>query len=157
LGQAFGMRVIYWSRSSRDRRFEYVELPELLRVADVVSIHVELTPETQGLINRDALDLMKPSAILINTARGEVVDERALYEVLKSGKLSGAGIDVIDTHSPLAGNPLWELENLVVTPHMAALTDTTFREMCMMPVQQVVRILRGEWPDAKYVKNPQVL
>lgn len=157
LGQAFEMRVIYWSQSSRDPRFEYVELPELLRQADVVSLHVELTPETQGLIDQKSLASMNPSSILINTARGEVVDEAALYEALKSGKLAGAGIDVINTNSPLTDNPLWELENLVVTPHVAALTDATFREMCMMPVQQIVRILQGEMPNARYVKNPEVL
>lgn len=157
LGQAFGMQVTYWSRNRRDERFSYRELRDLVREADILSLHVELTPETRGLIDRDALESMKPTAILINTARGEVLDEQALYEALKSGNLAGAGLDVIDTASPLVANPLWQFDNLVVTPHVAALTEAAFRELCLVPAQQVARLLRGEALDAKCVKNPEVL
>lgn len=157
LGQAFGMQVSYWSRQQRDARFQYRELRDLAREADVLSLHVELNPETHGLVDRAMLESMKPTSILINTARGEVLDEQTLGEVLKAGKLAGAGLDVIDTASPLAANPLWQLDSLIVTPHVAALTEAAFRELCLVPAQQVARILRGDKPDPKCVKNPGVL
>lgn len=157
LGLAFGMQVTYWSRNRRDERFQYRELRDLIRQADVLSLHVELTPETRGLVDRETLNAMKPTAILINTARGEVLDEQALGEALESGKLAGAGLDVIDTASPLVDNPLWQLDNLVVTPHVAALTEAAFRELCLVPAQQVARLLRGEKLDKRCVKNPEVL
>lgn len=157
LGAAFGMEVCYWSRSSRDERWRYLERDDLLRHADVLSINVALTPETRQLINRETLSLMKPSAIIINTARGDVIDEAALYDALATGKLAGAGLDVIAADSPHERNPLWSLDNLVVTPHTAALGDAAFRRMCMETSEQVVRILRGEQPDPHFVRNPSVL
>lgn len=157
LGQAFGMRVCYWSRGSRDERFQFLDLEELLRAADVLSINVALTGETRGLLNQKSLALMKPSAILVNTARGDVVDEAALYDALASGRLAGAGLDVIAADSPHERNPLWTLDNVVVTPHVAAVTDVAFRRMCVETAQQIVRILKGEQPDRRLVRNPTVL
>lgn len=157
LGQAFGMEVIYWSHHSRDYRWKYLELNELLERVDVLSINVALTPETHRLINREALARMKSSAILINTARGDVVDEAALYEALSMGRLAGAGLDVIATDSPHEQNPLWRLERVVVTPHVAAVTDVAFRRMCVETAEQVARVLRGEPPDPRFIRNPAVL
>lgn len=157
LGGAFGMNVAYWSRTSRDARFQYLELEELLARADVLSINLALTPETKGFLNQGRLALMKPAAILINTARGEVLDEAALYEKLASGKLAGAGLDVIAADAPHGNHPLWSLENVVVTPHVAALTDVAFRRMCIETAEQVVRILRGGEPDPRFVRNSDVL
>ena len=157
LGQAFGMRVCYWSRSSRDERFQYLDREELLRSADVLSINVALTGETRQLLDQKSLALMKPSAILVNTARGDVVDEAALYDALASGRLAGAGLDVIAADSPHEQNPLWTLDNVVVTPHVAAVTDVAFRRMCVETAEQVLRILRGEQPDARLVRNTAVL
>ncbi|MEJ7619157.1 MAG: hydroxyacid dehydrogenase [Pyrinomonadaceae bacterium] len=157
LGQAFGMEVFYWSRSSRDERWQYLERDDLLRRADLLSINVALTPETHRLINRESLSLMKPSAIIVNTARGDVIDEAALYDALASGKLAGAGLDVIAADAPHAQNPLWTLDNLIVTPHVAAVGDVAFRRMCMETAEQVARILRGQPPDPHFVRNPSVL
>lgn len=157
LGHAFGMKVIYWSRSSRDNRFQYLERDELLRQADVLSINVALTSETRQLLDRRSLALMKPSAIVVNTARGDVIDEAALYDALASGRLAGAGLDVIAADSPREDNPLWKLDNVVVTPHVAAVTETAFRQMCVETAEQVARILRGAQPDARFVRNPDVL
>lgn len=157
LGQAFGMRVVYWSRASRDDRFEFAERDDLLGAADVLSVNVALNAETRGLLNRERLALMKPSAIIINTARGDVIDEAALYDALSAGRLAGAGLDVIASDSPRQDNPLWTLDNVVITPHVAALTDVTYRAMCLTTARQVARVLRGEPPDARLVRNPSAL
>ena len=157
LGQAFGMRVIYWSRASRDDRFEFAERDDLLGAADVLSVNVALNAETRGLLNRERLALMKPSAIIVNTARGDVIDEAALYDALSSGRLAGAGLDVIASDSPRQNNPLWTLDNVVITPHVAALTDVTYRAMCLTTARQVARVLGGEPPDPRLVRNPTVV
>lgn len=157
LGNAFGMSVVYWSRGSRDERFEYVDRDELLRRSDVLSIHLALSPETRQMIGEESLALMKPTAILINTARGEVLDESALCEALYHNRLAGAGLDVIGADSPHEKNPLWALDNVVITPHVAAVTDVAFRKMCVETSAQVVRILRGDRPDPRFVRNPSVL
>lgn len=155
LGQAFGMRVVYWSRTSRDDRFELLDRDELLRECDVLSLSVALTPETKHLLNRDTIALMKPSAIVINTARGDVIDDQALYEALSAGRLAGAGIDVLTSNHE--HHPLWSLDNVVATPHVAAVTDVTFRQMCVPTAQEVIDIVRGKAPNPKLVRNPEVL
>ena len=157
LGHAFGMRVLYWSRSSRDERFEYVEQDDLFRRSDFLSINVALTPETAGLVSLDSLGLMKPSAIIINTARGDVIDEAALYDALVSNRLAGAGLDVIASDSSHKENPALELDNVVITPHVAAVSDVAFRRMCVETATQVARIVRGLPPDPRLVKNAEAL
>jgi (S)-sulfolactate dehydrogenase len=97
-------------------------LDDVLRTADVVTLHVPLTPETRGLLGTVKLALMKPDAILINTARGGVVDEAALAAALKSGKLGGAALDVFDDEPLPAGSPLAGCPNLILTPHVAGVT-----------------------------------
>jgi D-3-phosphoglycerate dehydrogenase / 2-oxoglutarate reductase len=153
LGQAFGMKVVYWSRRSRDGRFQYLERDDLLRTADVLSINVALTDQTRQLIDSKALSLMKPSSILVNTARGDVLDEVALLDALREGRIKGAGLDVLSANSSHEANPLWELDNVVVTPHVAAVTDVAFRRMCVETAEQVARILQGLAPDQRFVKN----
>lgn len=130
VGQAFGMRVLA-ARSLRPSGNDPVERPapgvdrlplrELLAAVDVVSLHCPLTPDTRHLINRDSLSLMPPGAVLINTARGDLVDYAALLAALRSGQLGGAGIDVLPEEPPVAGHPLLaaRLPNLIVTPHIA--------------------------------------
>jgi phosphoglycerate dehydrogenase-like enzyme len=95
LGLAFGMRVIYWSKQSRDDRFQYREFDDLFRQSDVLSISLSLNPETRGLVNGGRIALMKPGAILINTARGEIIDEDALLSALAEKRIAGAGLDVM--------------------------------------------------------------
>ena len=157
LGQAFGMNVVYWSRNSTDERFQRLELNDVLKAADVISISVALTPDTRKLINRDALVLVKPTAIIVNTARGDVIDEAALVDALTHGKLAGAGLDVLSSDSSHTDNPLWKLDNVIVTPHVAAVTDVTFRKMCVLTAEQVARVLKGQQPDIRFVRNPAVL
>ncbi|WP_028311923.1 D-2-hydroxyacid dehydrogenase [Derxia gummosa] len=121
LALAFGMKVIVHNRSIKpDPAIEFVSLDELLARADVVSLHVMQTPDTRGLMGREQFARMKPGALLINTARGGLVDEAALAEALQSGHLGGAGLDVLSVEPPPADHPLLQLRlpNLIVTPHV---------------------------------------
>jgi phosphoglycerate dehydrogenase-like enzyme len=122
LSNAFGCHVLGYERQkirSDDVAIEQVELDELLRRSDIVSLHVPLTAETRGFIGREQLARMKPSAILINTARGPVVDQSALIEALNQKRLAGAGIDVFDVEPPLpAKHPIFQAPNTVLLPHV---------------------------------------
>ncbi len=126
------------------------ELASLLRDADVVSIHAPLTPETRGIIDRDALAQMKPTAFLINCARGGLVDEEALVEALRTGQLAGAGLDVFVEEPTPADHPLLQLENVVTTPHVAGSSEEALRLMAETVADDVLRVLRGEQPAHAY-------
>ncbi|HEX2669156.1 MAG TPA: D-2-hydroxyacid dehydrogenase [Gammaproteobacteria bacterium] len=121
VAEAFGMGVFLAARGRDDTRPSRLPLHELLPLVDVLSIHLPLTPETRGLIGPKELTLLKPEAILINTARGGIVDETALAAVLRAGRLAGAGVDVLSEEPPVHGNPLLDpsIPNLIVTPHVA--------------------------------------
>ena len=124
VAEAFGCRVIYYSPSGVDRseRYERVDLETLLRSSDVVSIHCPLTEKTRGLMNKDAFKMMKKSAILINVARGPIVDEQALYDALTTDMIAGAGLDVLTKEPMSMDNPLGNIKDskkLIITPHMA--------------------------------------
>ena len=119
-------------------------LDELLKEADLVTLHVPLTEETRHLISKRELALMKKDAILVNTSRGGVVDEAALYEALKAGRLFGAGLDVWETEPPPKEHPLLELPNVVATPHAAGGTHDTQVRSSMQVAQQVVDALQGK-------------
>jgi D-3-phosphoglycerate dehydrogenase len=130
------------------------DLIDLAGKVDVLSIHTPLTSETYRLINRDVIRSMKPGAILINTARGGVVDETALIEALGDGHLGGAGLDVYDPQPPAPDNPLLGFDQVVLTPHVASFTDEGRRRMGLTVVEDILRVLRGERPQ--YLANPQV-
>ena len=121
IGMALGMRILIAQRPGGDDRSNRTPLDELLRQADVVSLHCPLTPVTRGLIGERELALMKPTALLINTARGGIVDEHALSMALQANQLAGAGVDVLIEEPPHHGNPLLDISmpNLIVTPHVA--------------------------------------
>lgn len=132
IAQAFGCKVIAFNRTKKpsleEMGVEFVSFEEILKKSDIVSLHTPLTSETKGIINKAALDLMKPSAILINTARGPIVDNAYLADCLKEGRLAGAGIDVFDIEPPLNNDPLSEVESAVLTPHVAYATqESIFR------------------------------
>ncbi len=118
MARAFGMHVLYYTRTKHDKA-NIVSLDTLLTQSDIVSLHCPLFPETKGLIGKEALAKMKDGAILLNTARGQLVDEKALVDALNSGKLRGAAIDTV-AHEPLASDhPLMSAPNCIITPHMA--------------------------------------
>ncbi|MBU2228015.1 MAG: hydroxyacid dehydrogenase [Proteobacteria bacterium] len=129
-------------------------MDDVFRQADVVSLHTPLTPETRGFVNEAKLRLMKPTAFLVNFSRGEVVDEKALYEALKTGVIAGAAIDVYDPEPPLKDNPLFELENIILSPHSAALTQECVIRMATGAAEGVVEVLTGKRPQ--FVVNPEV-
>lgn len=120
IGQAFGMNVIATSRRKMIvQGVEFVTMEELFKRSDYLTFHCPLTEQTRGLVNRDTLALMKPSAVLINTSRGGVVEEEALRDALNSGAIRGAGIDVLDTEPMTPGHPYLDAKNICITPHVA--------------------------------------
>ena len=132
----------------------YVTLDELLRQADIVSINAPLQGDTRHLIDADALAAMKPTAYLVNTARGDLVDEAALAEALRSGRLAGAGLDVFHDE-PLNDSPLRGLDNVVLSPHLAAYSREGLRETGILAARAVLAVLSGERPDAAQWVNPE--
>ena len=123
VASAFGMNVVGTSRRRPDqshrKNFEWVEIPELFKRADVISIHCPLTPETEGLINKSNLSQMKSSAFLLNTARGQIIVEEDLAEALNTNVIAGAGLDVLSVEPPKNDNPLFKAKNCIITPHIA--------------------------------------
>ncbi|MEX2541464.1 MAG: hydroxyacid dehydrogenase [Trueperaceae bacterium] len=151
--QALGMRLLASdpalgpeSPAVRELGARLVPLAELLAEADVVSLHAPLLPSTLGMIGSETLALMKPGGYLINTARGELVDERALASVLRDGRLAGAALDVRDPEPPGASDPLKGLRNVLLTPHIAGVTEESLRRACTHVAEDVLRVLSGERP-----------
>jgi glyoxylate reductase len=153
----FDMRVLYASRSpvaAPHPPAERVALDELLRTADFVSLHVPLTPETRHIIGADQLRSMKKAAILINTARGGVIDQEALVRALEEGWIAGAGLDVIEAEPPPAGDALLRAPNVVLLPHIGSASHATRERMAAMAVQNCLAGLRGE--RLPHCVNPEI-
>ncbi len=142
---AMGCEVLYTARSpAADAVGRFVPLDTVLTRADVVSLHIPLTPQTERLIDADALARMKPGAVLINTARGGLVDQAALTAALRSGHLSGAGLDVFVDEPAPPGEALLTLPNVVVTPHIAWITTGTFDRSFALAAENCRRVAAGE-------------
>ncbi len=152
-----GMKIMYYDVNQLpqiEKDFGAIFVPtveELLPQADVVTVHVPLLPSTEHLMNKERLTLMKPSAYLINTSRGQVIDEDALVEALRNGVIRGAGIDVFE-HEPALAKGLTELSNVVITPHIASASEETRNKMSEMAAQNIIDFLAGEEP-ANIVKE----
>jgi phosphoglycerate dehydrogenase-like enzyme len=143
--RALGCRVIYTARRPvADAEGDWRSLEALLAEADVVSLHVPLTEETEGMISAAAITRMKRGAVLVNTARGGLVDQSALTEALRSGRLGAAGLDVFAHEPAPASDPLLALPNVVVTPHIAWLTADTFDRSFVLAVENCRRVAAGE-------------
>jgi glyoxylate reductase len=146
----FGMTVLYWSRTRAEPGVEgelgatFVELDELLARSDFVSLHVSLNDETRHLIDAAALARMKSSAVLVNTARGPVVDQAALAEALREGTIAAAGLDVTDPEPMAPDDPLLQLDNCLVVPHIASASHATRGKMAEMAAANLLAGLRGE-------------
>jgi phosphoglycerate dehydrogenase-like enzyme len=126
-----------------------VDKTTLLREADIVSLHVPLTEETRHMIARPELDVMKPGAILVNVSRGGVIDQEAVYEALRSKRIMGAGLDVYSPEPLPPGHPLTTLDNVVLTPHVAAGTLDAFRTKMRFALGNIARVMRGEEPQER--------
>jgi phosphoglycerate dehydrogenase-like enzyme len=124
----------------------YVELDGLLRAADAVTVHVPLNAQTRNLIDAESLSLMKPTAVLVNTARGGLVDEDALATALRAGRILGAGLDVLNQEPPPADHPLFGLPNVILTPHTAGPTWQSFPRRFANCFANIERVQRGEKP-----------
>jgi D-3-phosphoglycerate dehydrogenase len=156
--KGFEMKVVahdpYWpEKFATEQGIARLEIEELLRIADVISIHAPLTPENRGMIDEQALKTMKPTAILINAARGGIVNEADLYHGLKDNVIAGAGIDVFETEPP-SDSPLLELDNVVLTPHTAAFTFEGMNNMSVGVVEQLIEYQKGNKPE--FIVNGEV-
>ncbi|AUD04594.1 D-2-hydroxyacid dehydrogenase [Spirosoma pollinicola] len=145
---AFGMKIIGSKRNRTDQshrtNFKWAEIPELLTESDVVSIHTPLVPETQGLINKENLALMKPSAFLLNTSRGPIIVDQDLADALNNGVIAGAGIDVLSKEPPLPDNPLFKAKNCLITPHIAWATTEARARLMAITVENLAAFLNGK-------------
>jgi glyoxylate reductase len=144
----FDMHVIYYTPhekgSDPDIKATRVDFETLLKESDFISLHTPLTPDTRHLINSEALSKMKPSAVLVNTSRGPVVDMNALYEALKEKRILGAGLDVTEPEPLPLDSLLLKLDNIVITPHIASASKTTRDKMSLMAAQNLIAGLKGE-------------
>jgi D-3-phosphoglycerate dehydrogenase len=131
------------------------DIVEMARKIDVLSLHCPLTDQTHHVVNSDVIGAMKPDAIFINASRGPLTDESALVEALQQNRIAGAGLDVYDPEPPEKDNPLFALDNVVLTPHLASFTDEGRRRMGLTVAEDVLSVLRGDQP--KYPLNQEVL
>jgi D-3-phosphoglycerate dehydrogenase / 2-oxoglutarate reductase len=158
-GEAFGMRLLAYepypdAAFAAKHQVTFVPFAQLLAESDVLSLHLPLTAESKQIINKKTLALMKPTAFLVNTARGGLVCEADLLEALRAKRLAGAGLDVFEDEPP-GRQPLFELDNVVLTPHAAGGDVQSLRDMTMSAFAGIASLWRGEWPAEKIV-NPEV-
>ena len=146
LAEAFGCEVYAYSRTPKNiEGMKFVGLDELLATCDIVSVHVPLTPQTKDLINAENIVKMKPNAILINTARGPVVNAKALADALRNGTIAGAGVDVFDVEPPLAeDNPLLDVPHTVLTPHIGFATQEAMQKRAVIAFDNIKKYLEGK-------------
>jgi D-3-phosphoglycerate dehydrogenase len=140
--QGFGVKIISYEiyqdhETAKRLGVEFVDLDDLIRNSDVISVHVPLMKETHHLIDEKRISEMKDGVIIINTARGAIIDEKALLSSLKSGKVSFAALDVFE-NEPDIGDDLKKLDNVILTPHIAGVTDESFNRMCVQPIQKLI-------------------
>lgn len=157
---AFGARILVHDphvRATReDCRYDFVPLDELLSKADIISLHARYTPETKGMIGEREIGLMKKTAFLVNTARGELVDHRALYNALKSKRIAGAALDVFEAEPPPEGSPLYELENVTVTTHLGGASLQAAEIGARIAAEEVCKFITGK-EIPRFCANPEVL
>jgi glyoxylate reductase len=156
--RGFGMHILYYNRTQKSEleeelNVEFVDFEELLQRRDFVSIHLPLTPETQHLFGAREFELMKPTAFLINVARGPIVDEEALVQALKAKEIAGAALDVFE-HEPRVHPELLKMDNVVLTPHIGSAARETRIKMALTAVENVIAALEGRKPP--HLVNPEV-
>jgi len=158
--KGFGMKVLYYDvirRKAAEEKLglEYAPMERVLKESDFISLHVPLTPQTRGLIGEEELRIMKKNAILINTSRGAVIDQKALARALKEGWIAGAGLDVFEEEPIGSDDPLLKLTNIVLTPHIGSASHETRNRMAELAASGMISVLRGEKPENLF--NPEVI
>lgn len=162
LVQPFGMKVSCYVRSVSDSPSlqginQLTDLNELLQISDVVSVHCPLNEKTRKLLDRNSFQLMKRSAILINTARGGIIDEDALVEALSSGEIAGAGLDCFELEPTGKENPLLALSNVITTPHIGFATHDSLDRMGMITAENIISVLVNQSPIIEHIVNSEFL
>ena len=158
--RAFGLDVLVFDPylpvgAARPDGVSAVAVDDLLAASDYVTVHTPLNDETRGLIGATAFGLMKPTAYIINCARGPIIDEPALIDALRDGQIAGAGLDVMESSAPPADHPLFSMDNVIVTPHVAFLSQQSVLELEVRTAQATVDVLQGRMPE--FLVNPAVL
>lgn len=156
--QALGMQVLAYEKFPQQdfvdqHGIELVDFEQLLQRSDIVSIHCPLNDETRGMMNGDAFTAMKPRAILLNTARGGVVVEADLVEALRNGTIHAAGLDVFEVEPTSADNPLFQMDNVVVSPHKAGTDEKSSEGMGVEAAECIIKLCSGEWPEGAVVND----
>ena len=149
IANAFGMRVVAWGsrltpEAARAENCEYRSLEELMAESDVVSIHATLSPQTTGMISRELLGRMKPGAYIVNTARGAIIDQAALVDVLRAGRIAGAALDVFESEPLAPDHPLRSLPNTVLTPHLGWPTDEMYAQFATAAADAIIDFMDGK-------------
>lgn len=157
IAEALGMNIIYWSKSIKKVDYQCVSQIELFQNADIISVHLPLNVETENLFDKKIFEIMKPNAILINNARGNIVNKGDLIEALETGKLAGYGADVPTSPIPTANDKLISHPNALITAHISSLTATTYRNMCVNTVNNVISILQNQPPQEGCIFNWKAL
>ena len=145
IAQALGMKILAYARTPREDEpgIHFASLEEVLAQSDYLTLHCPLNADTRHLINKETLALMKPTAFIINTARGALIDEAALIEALKEGRIAGAGLDVQEVEPPAADNPLYDMENVIITPHMGWRGLETRQRLVSIAADDIKNFLAG--------------
>lgn len=158
IAEAMGMNIVYWNLFEEDVPYQFLSLEEVLQAADIVTLHLPLTPDTEKLIDEKKINLMKPTAILINTARGGIIDQEAVAKALANKSLAGFGADVLVEEPPKSEDKaLINHPNALITAHVGSLTARTYTEMCVSTVTNTLKILQGEQPDVRSIFNRELL
>ena len=158
--KAFGLEVLIYSpRATEQLANEHgvtlVDFPELLAASDFITIHAPLNPETEDLLDAEAFRQMKPTAYVLNTSRGGIIDTGALYDALTTGEIAGAGLDVLAEEPPQSDEPLLALDSAILTPHAAFTSEESTYDLEVTAAAEVARVLAGQMPES--VVNPEVL
>lgn len=157
--KGFGLQIVVYdpyvsAEALAGLGVEKVDLDRLLRESDFISVHAALTPQNHHLLGLNELKKMKPTAYLVNTARGGLVDEKTLLTALEQKHIAGAGLDVLETEPPDPNSPLLQMDNVIITGHTAQFSDHSEAELWRRPADEIVRVFQGQWPV--HVVNPQV-
>ena len=149
--QAFDAEVFYWSRtrkpeSEKHYGLHWLELDELLKTCDIISLHIPATDETRHIIGSKQIELMKTGSYIVNTARGKVIDEEALIKALQTGKIKGAALDVFENEPLSKDSPLCSMDNVILTPHLAASNLEGMQRMAVQVAEGVLRTIQGKEP-----------